>query len=160
MKEQKPAEPFEKTSSFPDSDSNSSSSCSSTDNDKYDDNFFDSKENKVKQMRKKMEQERIEQVRKLPLNVIRASSLMLNLNEANTLADNLTKRIIQNADITDARLCHQQKESRITTRSSRHTIMKAHHLILKGAKLFNTGGGRLLQQRGPIISVPFNLQTD
>ena len=63
-----------------------------------------------------MEQERIEQVRKLPLNVIRASSLMLNLNEAKTLADNLTKRIIQNADITDARLCHQQKESRITNR--------------------------------------------
>ena len=38
-------------------------------------------------------------------------------------------------------------------------VMNSTDLIMKGAKLFNTGGGKLLK-RGPIVPVPFQLHTN
>ena len=112
------------------------------------------------QMRKRMELERIDTLRKKPLNVIRRSSISpLKINNVSqVIRKSTTRRILENADITDARVAFQIQHARQEKRQSTAIINDSSRLILKGAKLFNTGGGALLR-RGPIVPVPFELQT-
>ena len=103
--------------------------------------------------------ERIDTLRKMPLNVIRKSSIStpLKINDVSqAFRQSLTRRILENADITDARVAFEIKHARQEKRISRAIINDSSKLILKGAKLFNTGGGALLK-RGPIVPVPFQL---
>ena len=60
------------------------------------------------------------------------------------LRKSVTMRILENADITDARIAFQQQNARKEKRSSRAMIQISSSLIMRGAKLFNTGGGKLL----------------
>ena len=108
-----------------------------------------------------MEDEKMEELRKLPLNFVRETSfspLKIN-NVPQALRNSTTERVMQNSDITDARVKFTIREAQIEKRKSRAMINHSSDLIMKGAKLFNTGGGKLLK-RGPIVTVPFQLHTN
>ena len=103
----------------------------------------------------------MEELRKLPLNFVRETSfspLKIN-NNPQALRLSTTERVMQNADITDARVAFTIQEARKEKRQSKALIINSSDLIMKGAKLFNTGGGKLLK-RGPIVPVPFQLHTN
>ena len=55
-----------------------------------------------------MEQEKMEEIRNLPLNSVQASSLN-RLNSANEMNESVKDRILANADITDAKVAYQTK---------------------------------------------------
>ena len=68
-----------------------------------DESYFQTKEFKIKRMRTRIEEEEMETLRKQPLNIVRETSFSpLKINQARR--NSLTKRVMQNADITDARV--------------------------------------------------------
>ena len=63
------------------------------------------------------------------------------------MSESVAKRILQNADILDARMKFANKNARHEKRISAHNIVKSANLVFKAAKLFGTGGGNLIREK-------------
>ena len=120
------------------------------------------KEQKLAQMKKVMDNEKIDIMRKLPLNLVRTSSLLKRDSVTNELRKSVKQRILINEDITHAKGRHASSAAGQIRQKVKLSLIKMESVFNKGEKFFGykkTSSATGHQQKEPTKPVLFKLAT-